>query len=612
LRNRASETWAGFGGGIACGNTAKPTQLQGNHFDLNLASAGAGGFGGGVYFSEGAFCECTENTFSRNIASESVLDIAYGGAIGFENMSLIPLQVRCFDNRFERNQANRFGHGRGGALSTLGSGVLQLQIKYNVFNGNRAGGLNYGYGGAIYLEGNLSESTVRNNDFLYNHPDSAGISGGQGADLYLATLIQDTVFRNNCMLADPASGENFALYALIPLTITHNAFQDYLLPYNDQITSTYEVIADLQLNSETWIPEAGSPLIDAGYDPVYEMNERNSGWFVDIGAFDFMGTEFTRQILSNDSYDFPGQVRTKVQYLEFGQPLSVTFKVTLQSEHVLAYHSLPRWYRISTSRESGGGLLTLSYTDSECAAQDEYTLRIWHFNIRENKWEGPYFSARDTTANWIQAPFSVLSGDWIITDARDMNALASSSISWEIRPDQNSLHFEWSLEPRDDIIETGVWASENGLDFFEIADSRIPIDPGGGIWAFTYELTADITQSYFRIAFRTADGRIQFSSIRTGQYTPEISELGFNMPNPFNQQTRFTFSLSQSEAVRFEIRDIRGRLIKSLIQATYAPGIHQIIWDGSDDTGSPLCSGTYIYQLHTSTLKKSRKCAIIR
>jgi hypothetical protein len=611
-RNHASESWVGFGGGIACGNTANLTQLRGNQFNSNLGSAEASGFGGGVYFSDGAFCECVENTFTRNIASESALDVAYGGALCLENASATPLHVRCFDNHFKRNQANQLGHGRGGALSTLGFGILQLNIQYNVFQENRAGGLNYGYGGALYLEGSLSESTVRNNDFLYNHTDSTEISGGLGADLYLTTQIPDTVFRNNCMLADSASSIGFALYSLIPLTITHNAFQDYLIPYNDQITSAFEVAADLQLNSDTWIPEIGSPLIDSGYDPVYEMNERHSGWFVDIGACDFMGTEFTRQILSEGSHSFPGQVRTKVEFPELDQPVSITFKVTLQSEHVLAYRSLPRWYRISCSRETGGGLLTLSYTDSECEAQDEHTLRLWHFNIKENRWEGPFFSARDTAANWIQAPFSVLSGDWIITDARDMNALASSSISWEIHPDQNTLQFEWFIEPRDDIIETGVWTSENGLDFIEIVDSRISIDPGAGIWAFTYELIPDNTQSFFRIAFKTGDGRVQFSSIRTGLCLPESSELGFNMPNPFNQQTRFTFSLSQSEAVRFEIRDIRGRLIKSLMQKTCPPGIHQITWDGSDESGSPLCSGTYIYQLKTSTLKKCRKLVIIR
>lgn len=71
-----------------------------------------------------------------------------------------------------------------------------------------------------------------------------------------------------------------------------------------------------------------------------------------------------------------------------------------------------------------------------------------------------------------------------------------------------------------------------------------------------------------------------------------------NYPNPFNQSTCIPFSLIRESSIAVVMYDIRGRVIRRLIEdEAAAAGNHIIIWDGRDAGGSPVPSGVYIYSL---------------
>jgi len=41
-------------------------------------------------------------------------------------------------------------------------------------------------------------------------------------------------------------------------------------------------------------------------------------------------------------------------------------------------------------------------------------------------------------------------------------------------------------------------------------------------------------------------------------------------------------------------------------------GSHQVIWNGTDDTGRDVASGVYVYRLQTSDRSISRKMVLMR
>ncbi len=65
-------------------------------------------------------------------------------------------------------------------------------------------------------------------------------------------------------------------------------------------------------------------------------------------------------------------------------------------------------------------------------------------------------------------------------------------------------------------------------------------------------------------------------------------------PNPFNASTLLRFTLPSSGYALLEIRDISGRLVRTLAAERLPAGQHAISWDGRDGLGQPVASGVYL------------------
>ncbi len=79
--------------------------------------------------------------------------------------------------------------------------------------------------------------------------------------------------------------------------------------------------------------------------------------------------------------------------------------------------------------------------------------------------------------------------------------------------------------------------------------------------------------------------------------------LGGNYPNPFNPRTSFSFSLDQTQQVRLAVFDLRGHKVATVVDSILPAGRYeqQFSWDGTDDRGAPVNSGTYFYRLTTAS-----------
>jgi hypothetical protein len=67
-----------------------------------------------------------------------------------------------------------------------------------------------------------------------------------------------------------------------------------------------------------------------------------------------------------------------------------------------------------------------------------------------------------------------------------------------------------------------------------------------------------------------------------------------NYPNPFNPSTAISFSLPAATYVEVSIFNLRGQLVKTLISRDLIAGNHRVSWDGTDQSGRRVASGSYI------------------
>ncbi|MCC7144729.1 MAG: hypothetical protein IT349_21720, partial [Candidatus Eisenbacteria bacterium] len=87
-------------------------------------------------------------------------------------------------------------------------------------------------------------------------------------------------------------------------------------------------------------------------------------------------------------------------------------------------------------------------------------------------------------------------------------------------------------------------------------------------------------------------------------------------PNPSATTTEFSFSLPASSGAgartQLDLYGADGRQIRRLLDRDLSPGVHQVVWDGRDDAGRRLPSGTYFCRLTVEGKALKRQVQLIR
>lgn len=93
------------------------------------------------------------------------------------------------------------------------------------------------------------------------------------------------------------------------------------------------------------------------------------------------------------------------------------------------------------------------------------------------------------------------------------------------------------------------------------------------------------------------------------------SESGFhvdqNYPNPFNGSTRINFFLNKSSNVNFRVYDLLGREIYKQQLGFLNQGLNHIVWNATNNNGSSLPSGVYLYCIETEYRSEIKKLIIL-
>jgi hypothetical protein len=97
--------------------------------------------------------------------------------------------------------------------------------------------------------------------------------------------------------------------------------------------------------------------------------------------------------------------------------------------------------------------------------------------------------------------------------------------------------------------------------------------------------------------------------------------LNQNYPNPFNPSTMITFEIPEMTrtdndktriVTTLKIFDMRGRLVKVLVDEELAPARYQVTWDGRHENGAGASSGVYFYRIRSGSFSSTRKMVLVR
>ena len=81
---------------------------------------------------------------------------------------------------------------------------------------------------------------------------------------------------------------------------------------------------------------------------------------------------------------------------------------------------------------------------------------------------------------------------------------------------------------------------------------------------------------------------------------PEIPvdySLSQNFPNPFNPSTSVQFTVPAAGLVTVKVFDMLGQEVASLFSGNAERGTYNLAWNGRDNSGNIISSGSYIYRM---------------
>jgi hypothetical protein len=93
---------------------------------------------------------------------------------------------------------------------------------------------------------------------------------------------------------------------------------------------------------------------------------------------------------------------------------------------------------------------------------------------------------------------------------------------------------------------------------------------------------------------------------------PVTMTMQQNYPNPFNPSTTISFEMHEAGEASLKIFNIRGEEVTTLAQGRIQPGHYQVTWNGKDNQGQVVATGTYIAVLSNGSEQVSRNMLMLK
>ncbi len=370
---------------------------------------------------------------------------------------------------------------------------------------------------------------------------------------------------------------------------------------------------------------------------------------------------FDRTIVLDKSYSLPlSRIISFVQNLDTRKVFQVDNRMISQ---LVPFNSAPEITSIETKSCFAiytGDTLSVDMAMRDSDQHDKVTPALSSFFSRDSITYEPYSSPEiildDSTFIFtaLESPVGnyrfdiVVTDRWALSDTLTLHVSVSDTASafekccdfsgnsvvdildvisflLMLRNNPQNPRLDWNHDGRNSIIDAiellldirwgkcpippgagGLLASAAGSDFY-------PIGPGSLLDSDDIEWLKSV------IVAMDLDGKqldalmAELSAFSAPASLPSAYSLTQNSPNPFNPATTIRFSIPEGGAdVSLRIYDLRGRLVRVLVDGRRNGGEHTVFFDGHNGSGRQLPSGVYLYRLISGEFTVTRKMLLLK
>ena len=426
-------------------------------------------------------------------------------------------------------------------------------------------------------------------------------NGGSGAyDVYVRNAgagvygyVQPELYANNNGNNEHSSGVNEvnAMTSYMVLRHNYSGFGNTELE-NIQVTAAHEYFHAVQFGydgwEESWVMEATAvQMEEIVYDDINDCYQYMSSWFNNpqqplnldnssrwYGSFIFFEyvnshlsdeaiREFWEQSITHDSYYGEYSIQTLDEaFDDLGSSFAEMLNGMSVANRVMSSSSAAAPFDYEEADTYSANLSTYN-TVSYSAGTDE---TVTSTNLQEN------------AAQYIR-----LTSDDPVT----------ATLTNDDGPDSYlELH---AIMTYGDSAWT-VWSG-----------SPINVDPTDPSTVYFVVVSQNDAGSDFDYTLTFTDG-----AMSTDLEIPDKFSISHTYPNPFNPQTNIQIDLQNPQRVQVYIYDIKGQMVKTLVNRQLVAGQHVFTWNGRNYQGLPVSTGTYFVRIIGKSQERWQKVTLLK
>ena len=237
------------------------------------------------------------------------------------------------------------------------------------------------------------------------------------------------------------------------------------------------------------------------------------------------------------------------------------------------------------------------------------TYQLLESGVTSNSWplRVPHTPTRFAKVRIARAqPFSTAVSDSFFTIEA---SIALLNLSVEVVPEGRGVLLRWSTDPGPE----------------DLAGYHLEKQDGAGAWATLVALTRETSHRdvsgvpgdrYRLLAVNNFGDEILLGE--SDRSAPQRTVPLGAWPVPYSSgDLTVTFATASgagggSARVTVTVYDVRGRLVRTIVDGVYPPGVHTTHWDGRDASGALVPSGAYFLRSSSIGIEHTRKVMVVR
>ncbi len=226
----------------------------------------------------------------------------------------------------------------------------------------------------------------------------------------------------------------------------------------------------------------------------------------------------------------------------------------------------------------------------------------------------------------VKTPFTIDFDGEVVNNVLNVNVVLNRFGRF-VNPDavvhfaltESNIMVSWQGQTQLDFVERKMLPDANGTSVNLVDNESVTIPLTMNIlpaWNFeNLEIVAFIQDPSSKFIYNGNSLKLsELEPISTNDIVLAKNNLKLhpNYPNPFNPSTAIRFELSKTENVKLDIYNVKGQLVKTLVNGMRNQGQHKVTWNGSDNTGKTVTNGIYFYKLSDGKDTITKKMVLVK